>query len=76
MQTTAPESPPDVVGDPRGVRARLEFFDFGRTDLNGESLREFRARVGHRTKKPIVYSYLGCGEVSGAPDAPLPHSDH
>ncbi len=36
----------------------LDVFDFGRTDLNGESLREFKLGWG-TSEGPIVYSYLG-----------------
>ena len=36
----------------------LDIFDFGRTDLNGDSLREFKLGWG-TTEEPLVYSYLG-----------------
>ena len=36
----------------------LEVFDFGRTDLNGDSLREFKLGWG-TAEEPLVYSYLG-----------------
>jgi CelD/BcsL family acetyltransferase involved in cellulose biosynthesis len=37
---------------------RLDIFDFGRTDLDGDSLREFKLGWG-TTEEPLVYSYLG-----------------
>jgi CelD/BcsL family acetyltransferase involved in cellulose biosynthesis len=36
----------------------LDVFDFGRTDLNGESLREFKLGWG-TSEEPLVYSHLG-----------------
>lgn len=36
----------------------LDVFDFGRTDLDGDSLREFKLGWG-TTEEPLVYSYLG-----------------
>ena len=36
----------------------LATFDFGRTDLNGDSLREFKLGWG-TSEEPLVYSYLG-----------------
>ena len=36
----------------------LDVFDFGRTDLNGDSLREFKLGWG-TTEEPLVYSHVG-----------------
>lgn len=36
----------------------LDVFDFGRTDLDGDSLREFKLGWG-TSEEPLVYSYLG-----------------
>ena len=36
----------------------LDIFDLGRTDLDGDSLREFKLGWG-TTEEPLVYSYLG-----------------
>jgi CelD/BcsL family acetyltransferase involved in cellulose biosynthesis len=36
----------------------LDVFDFGRTDLSGDSLREFKLGWG-TTEEPLVYSFLG-----------------
>jgi CelD/BcsL family acetyltransferase involved in cellulose biosynthesis len=38
----------------------LTVFDFGRTDLDGASLREFKLGWG-TSEEPLVYSYLGAG---------------
>ena len=50
----------------------LDVFDFGRTDLNGESLREFKLGWG-TSEEPLVYSHLGT-ESTAVPAAQRPRS--
>ena len=56
--TTAPESPLMCSAIREACERGLDIFDFGRTDLDGDSLREFKLGWG-TTEEPLVYSYLG-----------------